>query len=355
MARPHSLMLWSVVFAFLAAASLCAAEAKEAKPKHAKAPAARTAPQQSDDPFAGPEERSVPAAKAAPHRSDDPFARREKRAAPSAKKPARAVVKALRPGENVTRIEAALASPTELDFVETPLQEVIDYLKTQYGIEIQLDAKAVDDVGIGTDVPVTVDLKGISLRSALNLVLRRLNLTWTIEDEVLMITTPEEAENRLDTRVYDVADLVACRDDHDVPWDDYDTLIDTIASTIKPRTWEMEGGPGSIKGATLGTARVLVVSQTRDVQDEIVSLLKGIREIAKRNPNAGAPRRNRPSEKTSPAKPRLLTGEGSHDGAPTAAAPKKAADAGVPTQEKQRSMPEPPKGAPKGAGSKGMF
>ena len=29
-----------------------------------------------------------------------------------------------------------------------------------------------------------------------------------IEDEVLMITTPEEAENRLNTKLYDVADLV---------------------------------------------------------------------------------------------------------------------------------------------------
>ena len=35
--------------------------------------------------------------------------------------------------------------------------------------------------------------------------LRELKLTWTIENEVLLITTPEEAENRLIVKVLDVA------------------------------------------------------------------------------------------------------------------------------------------------------
>jgi len=39
------------------------------------------------------------------------------------------------------------------------------------------------------------------LAVALNLMLRDLNLTWTIKDEVLLITTPEEAENHLTTKV----------------------------------------------------------------------------------------------------------------------------------------------------------
>ena len=114
-----------------------------------------------------------------------------------------------------------------------------------------------------------------------------------------MITTPEEAENHLNTKVYDVADLVVCRDEHDALWDDYDALIEIITSTIKPTTWDGVGGPGAIKGNALGTAKVLVVSQTRDVHEEIADLLKNIREIAKKNPNAGTPRRNRPARRSS--------------------------------------------------------
>ncbi len=302
MARAHSLMLWSLVLGFLAAASLFAAEAKEPKQKHAKAPAA----------------------KATPHRSDDSFARPEKHSVSSAKKPPRSVLKALRPGENVARIEAALASTTELDFVETPLQDVVDYLKCHHEIEILIDNKALGDVGIGTDSPVTVNLKGITLRSALNLMLRELSLTWTIEDEVLMITTPDEAEQQLSTKVYDVADLVVCRDEHDTVSDDYDSLIDSITSTIKPTTWDGVGGPGAVVGNSLGTAKVLIVSQTRAIHEEIADLLAKIREVAKKNPNAGMPRRNaptpfqcgvvlgtrRPAQKGQPPKPNVPKNKG---------------------------------------------
>ena len=106
------------------------------------------------------------------------------------------------------RIEAALKSPTDMEFVELPLDQVIDYLKDYHQIEIQLDKTAMDDVGIETDTPVTKNLKGITLRSGLRLMLRELKLTYVIQDEVLLITTPETAEAHLTTKVYPVADLV---------------------------------------------------------------------------------------------------------------------------------------------------
>ena len=106
------------------------------------------------------------------------------------------------------KISDALKSPTELEFVETPLADVIDYLKTYHQIEIQIDTKALSDVGITPDERITKSLKGISLRSALRLTLRDLDLTYMIQDEVLLVTTPEEANGRLTTKVYPVADLV---------------------------------------------------------------------------------------------------------------------------------------------------
>jgi hypothetical protein len=66
----------------------------------------------------------------------------------------------------------------------------------------------MEAVGIGPDVPVTRNLSGVSLRSALRLMLKDLELTYVIRDEVLLITTPEEAIAQLATRVYPVADLV---------------------------------------------------------------------------------------------------------------------------------------------------
>ena len=108
----------------------------------------------------------------------------------------------------VSKIEAALNSPAELNVKDVPLTDVIDYLKDRYKIEIQLDKKAMDKAGIGTDATVTENLKGISLRSALRLMLRELGLTCVIEDGVLSMTTTEAAEEKLMTVIYPVADLV---------------------------------------------------------------------------------------------------------------------------------------------------
>jgi hypothetical protein len=136
----------------------------------------------------------------------------------------------------------------------------------------------------------------------------------TVTNEVLLITTPDVVEDELITRVYPVGDLAACRDEHDAPWDDYDTLIDVIVrSTGKSNTYG-NTPPGSIKGGTFGTAKVLIVNQNRNVHEEIADLLAKIREVAASNPNAGTPRRNRPKlplhSSTPPKKKPIVHGEG---------------------------------------------
>lgn len=111
-------------------------------------------------------------------------------------------------GPNEAKILAALDEPTELDFVEQPLSDVLDYLKQRHGIEIQIDARALADSGLGTETPITRAIKGITLRSALKLILSELDLTYVMRNEVLLITSRAEADNMLSTRVYPVADLV---------------------------------------------------------------------------------------------------------------------------------------------------
>ena len=146
--------------------------------------------------------------------------------------------------------------------------------------------------------------------------------------------------------MYDVADLVVCRDEHDVISEDYDSLIDVITSTIKPTSWDDMGGPGSAVGESLGTAKVLVVSQTREAQDEIAKLLADIREVAKKTPHASLPRCSKPAEKAgSGRRARPILMPPGLIGWPQPAA-------GAAPQGKQPSQPEKPKGK---EGGKGMF
>lgn len=218
------------------------------------------------------------------------------------------------PGESEAKIEEALASRIQLDFTDAPLQDVIDYLKDYYRIEIQLDRRVLEEVNVTSETPVTVNVKGICLRSALRLVLRNMEpeLTYVIKNEVLLITTPDIASEELVTKLYDVADLVVYRDDHNALCDDYDPLIEMVTSTILSRSWDDVGGPGSATGYTLGTAKVLAVTQTQEAHQEIDVLLAKIREIAKRNQGLGIPRRPKPSSRQMSLKAAL---------APTSVAP----------------------------------
>ncbi len=106
------------------------------------------------------------------------------------------------------KIREALQSTTKMEFTEMPLIDAVDYLKDYHDIEIQLDNRALEDAGVGSDTPVTRMVNGISLKSGLRLLLGEYDLTYLIKDEVLLITTVDKAETELVTKAYPVADLV---------------------------------------------------------------------------------------------------------------------------------------------------
>lgn len=184
----------------------------------------------------------------------------------------------LRTGEEA--ILAALEEKTSIEFTEEPLSSVVEFFKGQHRIEIQLDVQALEDVSMGSDTPITKSIANITLRSALNLVLRDLDLTWVIADEVLTITTPEETDKYLSTRVYDVSDLTAVQDPGGKRWHDLDPLIAVITAAIGPESWESVGGPGSIQGLEYRGAVVLIVRQTLDLHGQIGKLLAELDKVA---------------------------------------------------------------------------
>jgi hypothetical protein len=104
------------------------------------------------------------------------------------------------------RIEAALSDFTELNFTETPLQDALDLLSDLHNIQIYVDEAAITEAGGDISKPVTLELSGITLRSALKLLLEP-DLTYAIEDDVMKITSAVEAEEALSVRVYPVGDL----------------------------------------------------------------------------------------------------------------------------------------------------
>jgi general secretion pathway protein D len=106
-------------------------------------------------------------------------------------------------------IERKLKTPVMLRYEETPLTEVLDGLSQLTGVNIHLDPRGLTQEGINTDTPVTISLsKEISLKSALNLILEPLHLTYVVTDEVLKVTSEQLRDGELITKPYNVADLV---------------------------------------------------------------------------------------------------------------------------------------------------
>ncbi|HVX14194.1 MAG TPA: hypothetical protein VHC22_23610 [Pirellulales bacterium] len=130
---------------------------------------------------------------------------------------------------NETKIATALEEPTQFDFSNQPLTDVLAYLKEKHQIDIQLDTDALKSVG--SDVTITRAASGITLESGLDLILNELDLVWSVRDEVLLVTTKAGANRLIETRVYPVYDLVMTRPGEIPPPDgpDYDALVEVLS------------------------------------------------------------------------------------------------------------------------------
>ena len=171
------------------------------------------------------------------------------------------------------RLRAALAEPTAVAADGLPLDDLVEKLSQRHGVPILVQTRRLEEAGVSPNVPITLQLADVSLATALAWVLDDLELTWTLRDEALIVTTPEDAESP-DTL------LLAAHPVHDIAeWSqdgqaaDYERLSDVIQGSIAPESWVDVGGPGSIK--ELGGW--LLMWQTHQVHGQIEALLAELR------------------------------------------------------------------------------
>ena len=111
--------------------------------------------------------------------------------------------------ERELEIQRRLKTPVQMRYEDRPLREVIDSLSQLTGVNIHLDSRGLNQEGVTSDTPVTFNLnREIQLKSALNLILEPLHLSYVIKDEVLKITSEQLRDGDLQTYTYNVADLV---------------------------------------------------------------------------------------------------------------------------------------------------
>lgn len=157
---------------------------------------------------------------------------------------------------------------------QEPLENVVKIMSEQCNLPILIDRQALEEIGLTTDVPVTLRVKQATARSILRLALQPLKLTYVIKDEVIQITTQDAGEEIQAVRVYGLSPRMQAQ---------ANAVMSTIEAMASPSTWEAVGGPSKL----CQIENVIVVSATEDIHQEVEQLLQKIG--AKWNPPQAQP------------------------------------------------------------------
>lgn len=168
------------------------------------------------------------------------------------------------------QIREQLRQPISIDFSEIALSEAVQLIAAESKIDIRLNATVLRALGIRERTPVTLSLSDTPAATVLDALLKDLQLTWTLRDGVLAITSEEEAATHMITAVFDVRDLSSDENESDA-------LIDAIQSQTFDE-WEISGGAGSMSPAKPGT---LVIRHREKMLNDVLNLLEAYRTALK--------------------------------------------------------------------------
>jgi len=161
----------------------------------------------------------------------------EPKARPTAKEPRSAAVgMSVTDDERNAEVRAKLAKRTNMEFIETPLNQVLDFLRDAAEVQIHVKTRALDDAGIPTDVPMTYNLKDVSVETGLELMLDDLRLDFVIDRGLVIVSTPDDLQARLVVRAYHLDPLLADLAPEQVERE-AGRLAGLLAVQVAPESW----------------------------------------------------------------------------------------------------------------------
>ena len=98
-----------------------------------------------------------------------------------------------RPSKFEEKVIAALDKSVDIEFLDLSLEDCIVHLQELSQIPMLLDKQTLTDEGVALNQPVTLKLKAARLASALNWMLKPLQLVYVVEDDLVVITTGTKA------------------------------------------------------------------------------------------------------------------------------------------------------------------
>lgn len=168
------------------------------------------------------------------------------------------------------KLAAKLQEKGSVEFVETPLEEVIKSLNLQFATSMRINRMALEEIGITPDESITAKLNNITLQSTLKSILTALDLTFVVQDESLVITTTEQADSRLLNRIYWLEGTGFAAGD-------FDSIMDLLQCSIEPDSWEALGGASTMQPLTTARPAILVTT-TYTIHQDLERFFKTVRQ-----------------------------------------------------------------------------
>lgn len=174
--------------------------------------------------------------------------------------------------EETTREKLAQEIGSEgFSFEDAPLEAIAEFLKKEYDLNVHIDEIGLDDLGLDQTEPVSANFVNVSLKTAIKKMLEPLELSYYLEEDLLIITSEDETLVNLRVVIYPVADLLWVEGESNL---NYDQLMDTIVQTIESDTWSENGGGEAEINAYTG---FYIVSQTEAVHAKLKNFLEALR------------------------------------------------------------------------------
>lgn len=181
----------------------------------------------------------------------------------------------------------------ETKFQDVPLSDVFDFLRDVASTNIVVNWRGLEAAGVERSAPVTLNVKDVSLKDVIALVLKQQDsgVACTVENGVITIDVPNQPARspKLVTKAYDVRDLLPTRPDGalfggDQGGDAMSNLTRTIHETVAPDSWRQQGGPGNV--SAYGTK--LIITTTDDNHRDVTDLLEMLRDKPATQPAANS-------------------------------------------------------------------
>jgi len=155
----------------------------------------------------------------------------------------------------------------KIEIEALPLADAATLLSQIGSVQITFDLETLAQLGVKLDDPVTVKRSGSSLAQILEAILDPFGLTYLVEGDQILVTSPRRTENPLRQMRYTVSDLTEAQPAAMAQ------LVDLVVRLVAPESWRVAGGRGTIQP----DGGALDVLQTDTVHHELLAFCERLR------------------------------------------------------------------------------